>query len=121
MTTEALRKVIMVTTWSLTKDGLTISYVREDHNPKSLHLILSPEEVLRELYCVGTVDDIGKVDNTICLIDASWHSYAEFLTIYKMCQWEALAIAIRYEEDKELANDMNILEMDAAIAALNNF
>jgi hypothetical protein len=118
MTTEALRKVIMVTTWTLTKDGLTISYVREDHNPKSLHLILNRADTLRELYAVGDIEEISQHDCSIGKFNGGWHTYNEIAQLYKMCQWEALAIAIRHEEEKELANDMNMLELDAAINAL---
>lgn len=109
MTTEALRKVITVTAWSLTDTGLTISYTREDSNPKILHIILSPLETLQELSKVGSIEDINE--------HAVYH-FPELSKQYKMCQWEALSIAIRHEEEKQLANDMNFLEMDSALSAL---
>jgi len=123
MTTEALRKVIKVTDWSLTKDGLTISYEREDHNPKSLHLILTSDETLKELSIVGSLEDFILEGNnkdwpSKAFMDDQWHTFPHFAASYKMCQWEALAIAIRHEEENELANDMNMLEFDAAINAL---
>lgn len=118
MTTEALRKVIMVTTWSLTKEGLTISYVREDHTPKSLHLILNRMETVRELYAIGNIEEIGTVDLSFGKLNGHWHAFDMLINEYKMCQWEALSIAIRHEEEKELSKDMNMLEIDSAINAL---
>ncbi len=120
MTIEALRKVIMVTTWSLTKDGLTISYVREDHNPKSLHLILAPAEATRELTVIGTIDSAEYYGEDKVIINYNDGScvWDGFIGIYKLCQWEALSIAIRHEAEKELANDVNILELDSALDAL---
>lgn len=113
----------MVTTWSLTKDGLTISYVREDHNPKALHLILTSDETLKELSIVGSLEDFILQGNnkdwpSKAFMNDQWYAFPQFAELYKMCQWEALAIAIRHEEEKELANDMNMLELDAAINAL---
>lgn len=121
MTTEALRKVIKVTYWMIGEKGLSISYERSDLIPVARHLILPPVDVLRELSVVGSIDKIGAMDMTIACINGIWNTYQEMILVYKMCQWEALSIVIRHEEEKELANDMNILEMDAAIAALNNF
>lgn len=120
MTTEALRKVIMVTTWSLTKEGLTISYVREDHNPKSLHLILTPAEATRELTAIGEIDSAEYYGGDKVIINYNNGScvWNGFIGIYKLCQWEALSIAIRHEAKKELSNDINMLEMDSAIDAL---
>jgi hypothetical protein len=51
-------------------------------------------------------------------IDSIPHGWPWFVRNYKICQWEALAIAIRHEEEKELTNDMNMLELDSAINAL---
>jgi hypothetical protein len=123
MTTEALRKVIKVTYWMIGEKGLSISYVREDHNPQSLHLILDPEETVKELLCIGSIEafDLGEK------IQVRWEEFPNkfvtwgwpvFILGFKLCQWEALSIVIRHEEEKELANDMNMLELDAAIDAL---
>jgi hypothetical protein len=113
MTTEQLRKVIMITTWSLTKDGLTISYVRENHNPKTLHLILTPEEAANELSIVGNIDEVIPSKNNVnwppeFSIDGCWYSLDKLHSIYKICQWEALEIAIRHEAGKELEQDLDI-------------
>jgi hypothetical protein len=124
MTTESLRKVITVTAWSLTEIGLTISYTRTDSMPIIRHLILSFADTLRELSIVGSVDEIeesttghhaARINGTFI-----WYSQRYFHQEYKICQWEALSIAIRHEEGKELANDMSMLEIDSALAAINH-
>lgn len=112
MTTEQLRKVITVTNWYLGYTGLTISYAREDkHLKKELHLILSPKETLEALSIVGSLDIAeGMINN--------YSYYTKVADEYKFCQWEALSIAIRHEAEKELANDINMLEIDSALNAL---
>lgn len=118
MTTEALRKVIKVTDWSLSETGLTISYLREGHQPQLLHLILSPSEAGEELLKMGLIDKV----HTEFVFSIEWDgmdaNWATFILNYKFCQWEAISMAIRHEEEKELSKDMNLLELDAAIAAL---
>lgn len=123
MTTEQLRKVIGVTDWNLTTNGLTISYLREDHAPKALHLILTPEDALRELSIVGSVDDFILEGNnkdwpSKACIDDHWYDMKQFASFYKMCQWEALSIAIRHEAEKELVKDTNMLEIDNILKSL---
>lgn len=117
MTTENLRKVITVTAWSLTVSGLTISYVREDSNPKILHLIMGIEDTVPELHVVGNIEDIQMQDR-LAMLHGEWFKYESIGKYYKMCQWEALEIAIRHEATKELETDMNMTELDAAIRAL---
>lgn len=118
MTTEQLRKLIKVTDWSLHENGLTISYLRDDSHPKDLHLILDKVDTARELSIVGSIDEVSVIDVIVIKIDGNWHTFTEMIEVYKMCQWEALAIAIRHEATKELTNDMNMLELNSAIDAL---
>lgn len=123
MTTEQLRKAIMVTTWSLTKEGLTISYARDDHNPKSLHLILTLEEAANELSIIGDIDEYIPSKNNAnwpseFSIDGAWYSMDKLPAIYKICQWEALSITIRHEAGKELSSDVNMLEIDNILKSL---
>jgi hypothetical protein len=118
MTTEALRKVIKVTYWILGEKGLSISYEREDSNPSVLHLILNRSDALMELCAVGDIEEISKHDCSLGKFNGHWHTYNEIVQHYKLCQWEALSIVIRHEEEKELANDMNMLELDSAINGL---
>jgi hypothetical protein len=120
MTTEALRKAIKVTDWKLSENGLTISYERDNHNPKSLHLVLSPKETIKELSIVGSIEQVNEFD-LMALWCSCWYYWPQIPISYKMCQWEALSIAIRHEEEKELANDMNMLELDSAIQALRDY
>jgi hypothetical protein len=88
-----------------------------------LHLILSPEETVKELLCIGSIEafDLGE------RIKVRWKEFREqavtwgwpvFILSFHLSQWEALSIAIRHEAEKELANDINMLEMDSALNAL---
>jgi hypothetical protein len=117
MTTETLRKNMAVTSWSLTANGLTISYTREDKTPQIRHLILTPLETLNELYMVGSVEDKNE-QSIMGMMDGCWYHFANLVKSYKMCQWEALSIAIRHEEEKNLEDDLNMLELNAFIDAM---
>ncbi len=117
MTTEALRKVIKVTSWFFDENGLTILYERADSTPQQSKVFLNIPETLKVLWTSGSLDDYNGITD-MGLLDGNWYSYHHLMLLYKMCQWEALAIVIRHEEEKELANDMNLLELDAAINAL---
>jgi hypothetical protein len=122
MTTEQLRKVVKVTDWNLNETGLIISYEREDHTPKLLHLILSPDETLMALSKVGSVDDYLLADNnnvnSLAEVNEIWYTFKHLVTFYVMCQWEALSIAIRHEAERELVKDTNMLEIDNMLDAL---
>lgn len=116
MTTEALRKLITVTNWHLSNTGLIISYEREDLKPNSRHIILNHETTIKELGIVGSIEDyfLDEEKSTI-QINGKWLSFNDFVAEYKMCQWEALSIAIRHESEKELANDLNVFDRIADI------
>jgi hypothetical protein len=120
MTTETLRKAIIVNSWGFTHKGMTVSYERTDGKlPKTLHLILSPLETVRYLYSMACIDgyqDTGELKIDIGSVTYSWDIFA---MNYKTCQWEALNIAIKHEAGKELDNDMDNLELDSAIKALS--
>jgi hypothetical protein len=120
MTTEEIRKVIIVRNWVLTHKGLSISYERTDAMPfiKST-LFLSPEATIRALYVLACIDEfIFDNDEWVIEINGASFTWDSFVINYKTCQWESLQIAINHEAEKELANDMNMLELDAAIDAL---
>lgn len=117
MTTEALRKVIKVTDWFFDETGLTIFYEREDWLPIKSKVFLNIPETLKVLWTSGSLDDYNGI-TWMGLLDGNWYDFHHLVPLYKMCQWEALAIAIRHEEGKELANDMHMLELDAALKAL---
>lgn len=117
MTTEQLRKVIKVNTWGLTDTGLTVSYERQDSNPRLLHLILNRAETLKELWLSGTIDEYNSTEET-ATTDSLTCSFDELIISYALCQWEALSIAIRHEAEKELVKDTNMLEIDNMLNAL---
>jgi len=120
MTTETLRKAVIVRNWKLNHKGMTVSYERTDsYTLKELHLILSPEETARKLYTLACIDGFH-FDGAELVIEDNGASYSwdNFALNYKTCQWEALNIAINHEAGKELDNDMNILELDSALKAL---
>lgn len=120
MTTEALRKVIKILDWELTTHGLAISYERLDAMPfKESNLLLPPEATIRALYVLACIDEfIFDNDEWVIEINGASYTWDNFAANYRTCQWEALQIAIDHEAEKELANDMNILELDAALKAL---
>jgi hypothetical protein len=120
MTTEALRKVIKVTYWMLGEKGISISYEREDSTPSSLHLILSPADSVRELTVIGSIDSAEYYGGNNIVINYNEGScrWEGFLGIFKLCQFEALQIAILHEAMKDLDNDIDMLEMDSALNAL---
>lgn len=120
MTTETLRKAIIVTKWNFNHKGMTVSYERTDGKlPKELHLILSPEETARRLDSMACIDGFH-FDGAELVIEVNGASFSwdNFALNYKTCQWEALNIAINHEAGKELENDMNMIELDSAINAL---
>lgn len=118
MTTESLRKVIKITDWNLSEIGIIISYIREDSNPKLLHLLLTYPEFARELNRMACIDSFD--DRSLCVtVDECTYNLIDFMTSYETCQWEVLNIAIRHEAEKELDNDMNMLEIDSALKALS--
>jgi hypothetical protein len=123
MTTESLRKAVIVRNWNLNHKGMTISYERTDeYTPKTLHLILSPEETARNLDVMACIDGFHlDLDELVIEINGASYAWEDFVINYKTCQWEALNIAINHEGGKELDNDMNLLKLDSAIKALKKF
>mgnify|MGYP001565878748 FL=1 len=110
MTTEEIRKQVMVTNWHIKSEGLHIVY--QKWNNESLFfeyqdLKIPPEEALKELYAICSIDE--KTDN--------WHWVHSH---YILSQWDALNLVIRHEYKKSLEQDSNMLEMDKAIEALKN-
>ncbi len=118
MTTEELIKVIEVTAWIMHPIGLSISYQRTD-SKLDFDIIIPKEETIRGLSAMACIDDYRLVDNEwIIEVNGTPYTWNNFALTYKSCQLEALTLAIFYESEKELANDMNMLELDSAINAL---
>lgn len=123
MTTEQLRKEITVRNWYISADGIYIEYWR--HTTIS-ELQLNPEESAYQLSAIGSIESWTKDENGLQL---RWEEFIDrtvtwgwnvFHLTFKLSQWEALTLAIRYESEKELQNDANLLEMDKIIEALKN-
>ncbi len=119
LTTEALRKVISVQGWELNEYGMNIHYTREDATPKEAIWTMCPSEALHELSMVGSIEDTND-KMTHGLIDGIWYSFEEIVLSYKVGQWEALSIAIRHEECKELAKCLEVFEIETMFQAVSN-
>lgn len=120
MTTQQLRNQITVTNWSMTAEMMSISYFRSyNGQSKTMHLLMKTVDYLKELNIIGSIEEIHEAPLRI-FIDNSleWCNIFQFISKYKINQWDALAIAVRHESAIELENDTNLLEMDSAIAAL---
>lgn len=120
MTTEALRKIITVRGWMIVPDGISVSYERiEENQSKIFHLLLSSEETAHALLSMACIDGYLLENGTLIIeYEGVNYTWGNFAIIYRTCQWEALTIAIRHEAEKELKNDMNMLELDSALSAL---
>ena len=123
MTTEQLRKLIKVTHWMIGEKGLSISYERTDVKPISRHLVLNPESTLKELFAIGSIEAFDLGDN----LQVRWEElpnqsvtwgWKVFIMAFILSQWEALSIVLRHEAEQELNNDINMIELDAALDAL---
>lgn len=123
MTTEQLRKEITVYSYGIYDKGIYIGYTRKGDTK---HLTLDPEECARQLSAIGSIESWTKDENGLQL---RWEEFIDrtvtwgwnvFHLTFKLSQWEALTLAIRYESEKELQNDANLLEMDKIIEALKN-
>jgi hypothetical protein len=122
MTTEQLRKEITVSHWNINIEGISIRYYKNSESDP-IWLKLTPEESARELCAIGSIDEVseGGIFNNLMLregtVSRNWNG---FIKEFKLCQWEALTLAIRHEMNLETEKDVNLLEMDKAIEALKN-
>lgn len=117
MTTEQLRKEIKVVSYGIFDTGIYIGYTCKGGTK---HIALDPEESARQLSAIGSIDSY-RTDIVFSInMDGLDFNWTTFLINFKLSQWEALTLAIRYEAEKELENDANLLEMDKAIEALKN-
>jgi hypothetical protein len=125
MTTEQLRKEITVSHWNINIEGISIRYYKNSESDP-IWLKLTPEESARELEAIGSIDSFelhgaksifGSLMINHGNTSQNWNS---FIKEFKLCQWEALTLAIRHEMNLETEKDVNLLEMDKAIEALKN-
>jgi len=115
MTTDKLRRLIHVSVFYYTNEGIEIKYIL---NSESFCLKLNIISSFEYLTATNLLDDYNGA-NLTGNIDGEWISWDK-LICNNLSQWDALNIAIRYEEEKQILNDSNLLEMDKAIEALKN-
>lgn len=122
MTTEQLRKQIHVLEYDLSEEGIKISYVRYTDALElgtKYVLLIKPKKAARRLSDIGSIDSY-KEDAFHLFWKGNHYSWEMFVHEFTLSQWEALTLVIRYEYEKELKNDVNLLEMDKTIEALRN-
>lgn len=97
-----LRKVINVYSYTLYENGAAIFYTKASkHHYFSLNNIL----LLQELKSIGSLDE---------------DIIPEQLTDYRMSQWDALNIAIRFELARETEKKIDNADIGKAIENLKN-
>jgi len=116
MTTDKLRRLIEVTNYHFKDDGILIRYWFLN---ESFVLQLNIISSLEHLTATNLLDDYNGV-TLLGNADGTWITWEELISNNKLSQWDALNIAIRYEEEKQILKDSNLLEMDKAIEALKN-
>jgi hypothetical protein len=117
MTIQTLRNRIVVTAWSLSETGATISYHKTDNPNKPLHLISPPIEVAQGLDSVASIDGYTLAPLTITE-DNCTYTWENFSRQYKLSQFEAIMLVTKREMEMETAKMMDILELDESIKAL---
>lgn len=117
MTIQTLRNRIVVTKWSLSETGATISYYRTDNPNKPLHLISPPIEVAQGLDSIASIDGYTLAPLMITN-DNCTYSWENFSRNYKISQFEAIYLVVKREMEMETAKMVDILELDENIKAL---
>jgi len=119
MTTEQLRKEIIVCHWALHAKGISIRYYKySESDPIWLELI--PEEAAIQLQAIGSIHSWVAEPFYIYTEEDKKVNWTAFYNNFIFSQWEALTLVIRHEMEKELEKDATLLEMDKAIEALKN-
>lgn len=88
MTTDQIRKSVKVTDYFKNHTGIYIRYQWNDTTigkSESKMLSLTPEDSIKYLKTIGEVDDLEL-----------WQ-WEDFISEYKISQWDALNIVIRHE------------------------
>ncbi len=95
--------------YSISAIGIYITYEETFTNPvaDNKHYELNPLDSIIELI------DMGAIDSD--LLSKSWE---EIHKTYKLSQYDAICLVVRHEYKKSLENDMNLLEIDKALEAL---
>jgi len=116
MTTDKLRRLIDVSVYYFTPQGIEINY---GFNKERFFLKLNVLNSLEHLTATNLLDDYSGV-TLLGNADGTWLTWDELISNNKLSQWDALNIVIRYENEKYILQDTNLLEMDKAIEALKN-
>ncbi len=124
MTTEQLRKNITVSDFGIDEKGIKI-YYRNHPKPNwrspELVLHLPPKEAAIELRAIGEIDSCDDWPNDILItIGTRAMIWEMFASKFILSQWDALNLVIRHEYKKSLEEDINLLEIDSALAAIKN-
>lgn len=121
MTIQQLRKEISVTGWHIGIDGISINYMRSKNSQNSVNktLYLNPLNSARHLDDIGTIDSwsgdpllVMKNENT-----TTFH-WDDFVRNFHLSQWDAITIAINYELEKEMEEEINKGDIGKAINKL---
>ncbi len=124
MATEEIRKKVTVIGFSLTKIGIYITYTSKTANlPNEEKVIdLDPLQSLVALERIGSIDKLEANPITIwwespkgTALKCNWE---QFFPTFILSQYEAIQIAVRHEYEQSLKSDMNLLEIDKALEAL---
>jgi hypothetical protein len=116
----------MVTTWWLTSISTIIEYERkEDGIWYHKTMVLTPEESARELCAIGSIDEVSETPGGIVLTwddNKSVGMWDDFIngkhSSFKLCQWEALTLAIRHEAKLEAEKEVKNSDIGKAIDKL---
>lgn len=122
MTTDQLRKEIIVSHWTLHSAGITIGYyINTKHDPQWLKL--NPEECARQLSAISSIDSWeshGSMFSGLLLnIGTQSMNWNAFVNEFKLSQWEALTLAIRHEYELSIEQDSNMMNITNAVNKLN--
>lgn len=117
MTIQTLRNRIVVTAWSLSETGATISYYKTNNPNKQLHLISPPIEVAQGLDSIASIDGYTLAPLTITE-DNCTYTWQNFSRQYPLSQYEAHHLVTKREMEMEESKMMTWLELDEAINAL---
>lgn len=114
MTTEQLRKEIMVTNWHIGINGLSLEYWQNDIKTS---IFYPPGRSVRLLNIIGSIDSCSE-DGTILIYNGTQMHWISFIGCFTFSQWEALTLVIRHELEKETEKEIDNSDIGKAIDKL---
>lgn len=126
MTTEQIRKNVIVMGFSISQIGIYITYTYKlaDFTNDERTLALDPLPSIIELERIGS---IRKFDTNPLVVywdspkGAACHgSWELFHPWFVLSQYEAISLVVRREYEQSLKSDMNLLEIDKTLEALKH-